>query len=493
MGDAAIAVLPKADDLFINGRWTQSLGGGLETVLNPATGRPLASVVSGTLGDAELAVEAARRAFDDGPWPGLDRHERIRAVERIHAALLARRAEIQRLVQLECGYTAAEAFNQFTQAERHTRRFLEIAQADPTASLPISITAAGAGKTLSAGVTTRVPIGVVVAITPYNAGFFLAAMKVIPALLAGNTVILKPSPFTPLQAFLFAEMAAAADLPPGVFNLLTGDVNQAALLTSDARVDMVTFTGSDAVGAAIMAQAAPSLKKVHLELGGKSALIVRADADLDLAVAKGLNFAWMCGQGCTHLTRHLVANSIRPAYVERLGEAVRKLKIGDPLDPAVQTGPLIREVARARSERYVELGLNEGGRLVAGGRRPAGLGEGFFFEPTVFDGIQNHSRIAQEEIFGPIVCVIGFADDAEAVRLANASPFGLGGRIISRDVGAAMEMAMKVRTGTLSINNAGLLVDMPFGGFKRSGLGREWGEEGYKAYTELKAIAFNGG
>lgn len=485
--------LPKGDQLFIGGRWTPSEGGSPEVVINPATERALAEVISGSTRDVEQALAAARRAFDRGPWPSLDRRRRVEAIQAIHDGIVRRREQILRLVQLECGYTSPEALNQYSQAERHTRRFIEIARNDPMKSLPISVTPnANGAKSLAAGITTRVPIGVVVAITPYNAGFFLAALKAVPALLAGNTVILKPSPFTPLQAFLFAEIAAEADLPAGVFNLLTGGVASGTALTSDPRVDMVTFTGSDSVGAAIMGQAAPTLKKVHLELGGKSALIVRSDADLDLAVSKGLNFAWMCGQGCTHLTRHLVSNDIRAAYVERLGAAVKALKIGDPLDPRVSIGPLIREAARKRSENYVELGLKEGGQLVVGGRRPAGIDRGYFFEPTVFDGVDNDSRIAQEEIFGPIACVIGFDDDDEAVRLANASRFGLGGRIISADVGGAMEMALKVRTGTLMINNASLLVDMPFGGFKRSGLGREWGEEGYNEYTELKAVGFNG-
>jgi acyl-CoA reductase-like NAD-dependent aldehyde dehydrogenase len=221
-------------------------------------------------------------------------------------------------------------------------------------------------------------------------------------------------------------------------------------------------------------------------------MIVREDADLALAVRKGLNFAWMCGQGCTHLTRHLVSNRIRAAYVDRLAAAVEGLRLGNPSDPDVDVGPLIREAARARTESYVRLGQEEGARLVAGGGRPAHLGDGYFFEPTIFDDVRNDSRLAQEEVFGPVLSVIGFDDDEEALRLANESRFGLGGRIISRDVAAAMRMALRVRTGTLAVNDAGLLVDSPFGGFKRSGLGREWGEEGYNEYTELKTVVFNG-
>lgn len=490
---ATASFVPKMHGLFIDGAWVDSAGGGSDDVINPATEQTISAAISGSLRDAEAALAAARRAFDDGPWPSLSRAERVRAITKVYDGIVARREQISNLVQLECGYTLPEATNQWTQSERHTARFLEIAARNPTHGLPTAVNPGPDGqKTLVAGITTRVPVGVVTVITPYNAGFFLAVVKAVPALLAGNTVILKPSPYTPLQAFIFAEILAEADLPPGVFNLVTGGLDQGELLTSDPRVDMVTFTGSDAVGAKIMAQGSATLKKVHLELGGKSALIVRHDADLDIAVGQGRRFAFMCGQGCILPTRHLVSNRVREAYVERLAGAVNGIKIGDPKDRTVGMGPLIREAARSRTEKYVELGLAEGGKLVAGGKRPDHLDKGYFFEPTIFDDVKNTSRLAQEEVFGPIVAVIGFDTDDEAVKLANQSNFGLGGRIISRDAGLAMDMALKIRAGQVMLNNATAVVDMPFGGFKRSGLGREWGEEGYNEFTELKGIGFIG-
>jgi acyl-CoA reductase-like NAD-dependent aldehyde dehydrogenase len=242
-----------------------------------------------------------------------------------------------------------------------------------------------------------------------------------------------------------------------------------------------------------MAQAAPTLKRLHLELGGKSAHIVRQDADLEGAVVAGMAYLIHSGQGCANLTRHLVHNSVRQQYVEMLGAAHRALKIGNPADPSVNFGPLIREAQRARVEYYVAQGLESGARLVTGGRRPQGFTRGFFYEPTLFDDVDNRSRLAQEEVFGPIVAVIGFDTDAQAVELANDSRFGLAGSIWSRNLGVAFEMACAIRTGGITINGGGAAPGSavaPFGGYKRSGIGREWGEEGLNAFTELKSLSF---
>jgi aldehyde dehydrogenase (NAD+) len=312
----------------------------------------------------------------------------------------------------------------------------------------------------------------------------------------GNTVVLKPSPYTPLEALVLGEAAEAAGLPPGVLNVVTGGTEVGTMLTADPRVDLVSFTGSDAVGARILAQAAPTLKRVLLELGGKSALIVRADADIEAATDAGV-FATtnQAGQGCVLWTRHLVHNAVKDAYVGRLTEKLSAVVVGDTADPATTMGPLIRESQRARVSGYVEKGLAEGGTLVLGGRRPAHCERGFFYEPTLFTDVDNRSTIAQEEIFGPVSAVIGFDDDDEAVRIANDTVYGLSGHIFSRDAGTAFEMASRLRTGQVLVNGGNGTTNPwdPFGGVKRSGIGRELGEEGFLEFTEAKVIRFRAG
>jgi aldehyde dehydrogenase (NAD+) len=336
------------------------------------------------------------------------------------------------------------------------------------------------------------PAGVVTAITAYNAPLLINLSKIVPALLAGCTVILKPSPYTPFSALLFGELAQEIGLPPGVLNIVTGGAEVAQLLTSDADVDMVTFTGSEGVGAAILAQAAPTIKKVLLELGGKSALIVRADADVQKAAMEGVfQVANHCGQGCALATRHLVHNSIRPAYVAMMRAIASQIVIGNPADPTTQLGPLIRAASRDKVERMVQMGRDEGARLVCGGTRPAHMTRGFFYDVTVFDDVDNRMRIAQDEVFGPVASVIGFDTDEEAVRIANHSRYGLYGGIHSRDPAKAWEMALQLRTGGVIING-GLYRqnDAPFGGYKRSGLGREYGDGWLHEYTQEKAIVY---
>jgi aldehyde dehydrogenase (NAD+) len=312
----------------------------------------------------------------------------------------------------------------------------------------------------------------------------------------GNSVVLKPSPYTPFEALLLGEIADEVGLPAGVLNIITGGIEVGNAMSSDPRVDLITFTGSDAVGAKLQAQAAPTLKRLLLELGGKSALIVRADADLAAAAMAGANsFSAGSGQGCLLTTRHLVHNSVRADYVERVAAIASKVKIGDPSDPTVAMGPLIRDVQRRRTEDYVQIALSEGARLVTGGARPDHLAKGFFHQPTLFDGVENSSRLAQEEVFGPIAAVIGFDSDEEAIALANDSQYGLHGGIYSADVGTAYEMAMQVETGYVAINggSGGLSAAAPFGGIKRSGYGREYGVEGLHEYTYQKSISFHAG
>ncbi|MBV9995841.1 MAG: aldehyde dehydrogenase family protein [Caulobacteraceae bacterium] len=486
--------LKDADSIYFGGDWNKA-SGEPEPILNPATEEVIGLAPVATSGEVKAAIASAREAFDRGPWPRMSAPERAAILYRFHATLMARRADIVRILVAEAGAVASILPIQFDFPMMLSKDAIDRgARYRDTPLPPGTIPNAAGGRSLVGGVIRREPVGVVAAITPYNFPYLLNVVKLFPALITGNTVVLKPSPFTPFSALVVAEAAAGAGFPKGVVNIVTGGQDVGELMTTDPQIDLVTFTGSDKVGAAIAAQAAPTLKRLHLELGGKSALIVRADANLEAAVRAGMAYLTHCGQGCANQTRHLVHNSVRATYVEALAQAHRAMKIGDPADVSVTLGPLIRESQRARVEHYVEEGLRGGAVLVTGGRRPSHLSRGFFYEPTLFNDVDNNSVLAQEEVFGPIGAVIGFDTDEEAVEIANASQFGLSGGIFSSDLGAAFDMACAIRTGGITINEGGSAPNSPFiapfGGFKRSGIGREWGEEGLNAFTELKSLSF---
>lgn len=478
--------------LFIGGEFVPG-GAGTEEVINPATEELIGLAPLGSLADAEAAVSAAHEAFTSGPWPRMSRFERIAYMQKFYAALENHKDAIIRLLIAEAGATVSLANGaQWATGMKHVRYYMERAAEDFTKMSRPEVT----GKVLGTSIVRYDPVGVASVITPYNYPFMLNLVKSVPALLMGNTVILKPSPYTPFAATLFGDIAKEAGLPKGVFNVMTGGVEVSQFLTSDKRIRLVTFTGSDTVGAAIMAQAAPTLKRLVLELGGKSAMIVRPDANMDMAVNAGLRgFTSHAGQGCALNTRHLVHNSIRGEYVTRLKEAAGKIVIGDPAEAATVMGPLIRAVARDRAEKYTQIGIDSGAKLVTGGKRPGHLAKGFFFEPTLFDDVDNSSRLAQEEIFGPIACVIGYDTDEEAIHIANDSEFALAFYVLSADVGKAYEIAQQVNTGRCAINGgAGTqLSDEPFGGNLRSGFGRENGVEGLLEFTNANAISFHAG
>ena len=488
--------LPSA--LYIGGAFASPAAGGSESIINPATEDSIGTAPVGGLDDAHAAIQAARTAFDQGPWPRLRTRERAAFLERMFGVLMANVESICELIVTEAGAVKSNArARHFDLPMKHFRHSLDGGERNDVRALAPELTpGTGGAKTLGTAFVVREPVGVVAAITPYNYPYFLNLTKVVPALLAGNTVVLKPSPYTPFEAIVLAVAAHEAGLPAGVFNLITGATAVGELLTEDERVDLITFTGSDAVGSAIAAQSAPSLKRLVLELGGKSALIVRADANLKMALAQALRgFTSHAGQGCAMNTRVLVHNSIRPAFVEQLAAAARSVKVGNPVDAGTDMGPLIRSAARERVERYVAEGLRSGAKLRTGGKRPAHLQRGFYYEPTFFDEVDPDSVIAQDEIFGPVGVVIGFDSDEEAIELANRSRFGLRGGIISADVGRAYEMALRIRTGGITLNGgAGTqLSSGPFGGIKRSGYGRELGEEGLNEFTQLKLIEIQAG
>jgi aldehyde dehydrogenase (NAD+) len=352
----------------------------------------------------------------------------------------------------------------------------------------------GGGDVLGGTAVVHEPIGVVGAITPFNFPLYLNLVKLGPALAMGNTVVLKPSPLTPLEGLVLGAVAAEAGLPEGVLNIVTGGADVGELLVTDRRVDMISFTGSDATGARVMAGAAPSLKRVVLELGGKSALIVREDADVQAAAAAAFgSFTLHAGQGCVLLTRHLVHRSVAAEFVDALRAKAAATVVGDPADPRTTMGPLISAAQKDRVTGYLDIAREEGGTFAAGGVPLDG--PGYFVPPTVVEGLGAEARLAQEEVFGPVATVIEFSDDDEAVRISNNSPFGLSGGIFSRNTGAAWRIARRLRTGTVRINGGGTAFDLdaPTTGWKHSGIGTEHGVPGLLEFSQEKSIAFRVG
>jgi aldehyde dehydrogenase (NAD+) len=484
----------KSSALYIDGKWVEASSDEELAVINPATEEVIGQVPQASKADVDLAVAAARRAFDEGPWPRMSPRERSDALVRFTQVIAGRRAELVDLIIAEAGSARpiAQAL-QFDTPLRYAFWFAERAASFPYQdSLPPQAGPSGLGQ----GVILKEPIGVAAAITPFNFPLYLNLVKVMPALAVGNTVVLKPSPLTPLEAFVLGEIADEADLPAGVLNVVTGDVAASEHLTTHPGVDMVSFTGSDAVGKLIMGQAAEGLKKVLLELGGKSPNIVFAGSDLDkFAMSAATGFTIHAGQGCALPTRILAERSVYDDVVERMTTVLGKIKVGDPTDPKTAMGPLIREAQRERVERYVATGSAEGARLACGGGRPAGLDRGYFFEPTLFADVRSSMTIAQEEIFGPVGVVIPFDGEDDAVAIANDTRYGLAASVWHPDAVRAFELAQRIHAGTVSINGGGGGPHLwgPFGGYKQSGIGREFGDYGLLEYTQLKTVSWSAG
>ncbi len=484
------------DRLYIDGQWVAPEAG-REAVINPATGIVIGEAPLASTAQVEAAIAAARRAFDHGPWPTMTMDERADVMQRMVDALHARQADIAALIVAEVG--CAQHITHAMQVAApigHLASAIRYARREEDERLPIDITpnmfVPGGPMAMGGTTVVREPFGVVSAITGYNFPFLLNLAKITPALLAGCTMVLKPSQFTPYSALLFGAICDEIGLPAGVLNIVTGGIAEGQLLCTDERVDMVTFTGSEGVGAAIMAQAAPSLKKVHLELGGKSAMIVRHDADVQRAAAMAVGFLSVnAGQGCAIPTRLLVHNSIRPAFAEVAKAVAGQIKLGDASDPTVTMGPLIRESQRAKVEHYIALGKQAGATLLCGGGRPAGLEGGYFTEMTLFDDVTNDMAIAQDEIFGPVGCIIGFDSDEEAIGIANASRYGLNGAIETADPATGYAMALRIRAGSVSLNGGtGTMSYAPIGGYKRSGVGREYGPHWLREYQHEKSVFY---
>ncbi|CAN3126527.1 aldehyde dehydrogenase [Mycobacterium sp. smrl_JER01] len=470
------------DKLFIGGKWVEPATSDVIEVHSPATGELVGKVPLASAADVDAACAAARKAFDEGPWPQMSPAERAEILGRAVKIMEERGDELKFLLAAETGqpptivdmmqYGAAMSAFQFYAGAADKFTWQDIRDGVY-------------GQTL----VVREPVGVVGAVTAWNVPFFLAANKLGPALLAGCTLVLKPASETPLSVFAMAEMFAEAGLPEGVLSIVPGGPETGQALTANPNLDKYTFTGSSGVGKEIAKIAADRLKPCTLELGGKSAAIILEDADLDstlpMLVFSGLMNS---GQACVGQTRILAPRSRYDEVVEKLAAAAAGMQAGLPDNPAAMIGPLISEKQRDRVEGYIEKGIEEGARVVTGGGRPEGLDSGWFVQPTVFADVDNSMTIAQEEIFGPVLSVIPYEDEEDAVRIANDSVYGLAGSVYTTDNDRALKIARRIRTGTYAVNMYAFDPCAPFGGFKNSGIGRENGWEGIEAYCEPKSI-----
>jgi acyl-CoA reductase-like NAD-dependent aldehyde dehydrogenase len=466
------------DKLYIGGKWTGSTGGGTIDVVNPTTEAVIGSIPEGTAEDVDRAVRAARAAFDR--WSQTSVEERSEWMARIAEGLGERADEIADLIAREVGMPIKLA--RMIQAGLPAMDF---------GSMPQAMAEIAREEEVANSVLVREPVGVVAAITPWNYPLHQIAAKVAPALAAGCTVIVKPSEVAPLNAFLLAEVLDGLGLPAGVFNLVTGTgpvVGQALARHSD--VDMISFTGSTRAGRQVGEAASATVKRVALELGGKSPNVILEDADLERAVSDGVSKCFLnSGQTCNALTRMLVPRS-RPEEATRIAAAAaEKFKPGDPFAPDTRLGPLVSESQRERVWEYIRKGQEEGAQLAAGGvDAPEGLDTGYFVRPTVFSDVTPQMTIAREEIFGPVLAIMPYEDEDDAVRIANHSVYGLAGGVWSRDPERAKRVARRIRTGQVEINGGAFNPVAPFGGYKQSGYGRELGRFGLEEFLQVKSL-----
>jgi len=462
--------------IFVDNAWRSSSSDKTITVIDPATEQVFGSASHGSAEDVDVAVTSAHRALTQGPWPAMDLDERIAIVVRLGELVDARREELARLTSSSMGaplrdtmtlYKAREVFDTYIDAARKlTTEFVRF-DAD--------------GDTL----IRKRPVGVVAGITPWNAPIRHELKKIVPAILAGCTIVLKPSPETPFGASVLAELCAEAGTPPGVVNLVLGGAEVGSALVNHPLVRKISFTGSSGVGVGIAQAAAADFRRLQLELGGKSAAIVLDDVDLDQVIPSlDAGIFWNAGQACVATSRVLVAQTRYQEVVDAMAEAARATVVGDPFDARTTMGPLVAKRQLDRVLGYIEKGRSEGAKLVQGGGTPSNLDRGWYVEPTVFADVDNSMTIAQEEIFGPVVSIIPFRDEDQAVALANDSSFGLGGAVHSADPLRALEVAKRVDSGYISVNQFGIGLSAPFGGVKKSGVGREHGIEGLDAFLE---------
>jgi len=480
--------------LWIDGRFTEAASGAQYAVPNPATEATIGYAPDAGLEDLERAISAARRAFDEGPWPRTSRDTRSQALCRIADQLERRKEEMRALLIAETGAAHVTHPIQVDAPIEHLRYYADLVRGYAFEEALVPRASAGPfGTQLNATLVIRQPVGVCAMIPTWNFPVYVFVQKLAPALAAGCTMVFKPSPWGPLINCFLAEVVAEADLPPGVVNVVTSQSAAVAeALVRDRRIDKVSFTGSVQVGRKILEASAGNLKRVHLELGGKSVgIYLDGDEDPMHPIVACGPAMFHAGQGCAMATRVLVPRDRHDAFVEKMvGFVQQAVTVGDPADPATMLGPVIRPERRDAIERHIAAGIAEGATLATGGKRPAHLERGWFLEPTIFCNVRNSQRIAQEEIFGPVVSVIPFADEDEAIRIANDSTYGLAGAIYARDTARAVELARRIRTGVVWINGALNMLEGPFGGFKESGLGREGGRWGLEEFTEIQQVTW---
>jgi aldehyde dehydrogenase (NAD+) len=473
--------------MFINGRPEAASNGKTSPSINPATEEPWAEVAAATVDDVDRAVTAARKAYESGVWRNKSPQERGDVLSAMANAVLARTEELAPISVSDGGATmrtarmaeimgTVQALSYYAGLAREA-----VIEDERTETMPVS----------SKNIVRREPVGVVAAITPFNMPMALACWKIGPALAAGNSIVLKPSPNAPVLALKLGEIAAQAGVPDGVLNVIASpDPAVGEALVTHPGVNKISFTGSTRTGKAILASAAKNLTPVLLELGGKSADIVLEDADLDVA-ARGAAFGlfWHSGQVCMAGSRILVADKVYDEFVGKLVDVTNTIKVGDPTQMTTDMGPLVSEAQLDNAQKFVQSALDDGCDLLCGGGRPEGLPKGYFLEPTVFGNVRNDMHIARDEVFGPVAAVIRVQDDEEAVRVANDSDYGLAGGVWTKDIERGVSIAREVEAGTMWVNDWHMLnMNYPFGGYKQSGIGRELGPWGLAEYQQLKHV-----
>ncbi len=471
------------DKLYIGGEWVAPASDRRFDVINPANEEIVGSAPEAVEADVDRAVAAARAALESGPWATMPAAERADLMAALLDQINIRFMEFSDLITAENGCpTIFSQLGQVGAATMVMQFFIDLTRTYPFEEFREGI--------LSPTIVRREPVGVVGGIIPWNVPLFITLLKFAPTLASGSTMVLKPAPETPLDALMLAECCEAAGIPAGVFNVVPAGREVGEYLVTHPGVDKISFTGSTAAGRRIGGLCGERLRRCTLELGGKSAAIFLEDLDVEEAVAQLLPLGSLMnnGQACVGQTRILAPQSRYDEVVDAITSATAAMPVGDPMNPENAIGPLVAERQRDRVEGYITIGKEEGARITTGGGRPAGLDKGWYVEPTVFADVNNSMRIAQEEIFGPVLVVIPFTDVDDAVRIANDSDYGLSGSVWSTDVDAGLAVARKVQTGTYTVNGFSMEFSAPFGGFKNSGVGRELGREGLEEFLETKSI-----
>jgi betaine-aldehyde dehydrogenase len=479
--------MQRVEKLFIGGDWVAPSSGDRIDVISPHSEEIVGSVPEAKKPDVDRAVIAARTAFEAGPWSRMTAKERADRMARLSSGIQSQMTELANVITTEMGSPASwSLMGQVLTSKMVLDYYVNLAREFPFEELRQGM--------LGPSLVRFEPVGVAAAIVPWNVPLFTIMLKLGPALAAGATVVVKPAPETPLDAAILAELVKEAGFPAGVVNFVPAGREVGEYLVTHPGVDKVAFTGSTAAGRRIAALCGERLRRYTLELGGKSAAIVLEDADVATMVPALLPAAIMNnGQACIAQTRILAPRALYREVVEALAAALRAVPVGDPADPKTVVGPLVAARQRDRVLGYIDAGKKEGARLVVGGGRPAGLPTGWYVEPTPFADVENGMTIAREEIFGPVLAVIPYEGVDEAVRIANDSEYGLSGSVWTKDVDSGIDVARRVRTGTYTVNSFMLDFGSPFGGFKASGVGRELGPEGLRAYLESKSISLPAG